>query len=56
VSARTLPRRQSDFFARFSSLTGKDQNPKFARLSAEDSQSIREIVRDTKTNLPQYWE
>ncbi len=37
-------------------LTGKDQNPKFAGLSAEDRQSIREIVRDTKTNLPQYWE
>jgi hypothetical protein len=37
-------------------LTGKDQNPKFDRLSAEERQSIREIVRDTKTNLPQYWE
>ena len=36
-------------------LTGKDKNPKFARLSAEDRQSILEIVRDTKSSLPPYW-
>lgn len=36
-------------------LTGKDTNPKFARLSPEDRRAILEIVRDTKANLPTYW-
>jgi len=36
-------------------LTGKDTDPKFARLSADDRQNILEIVRDTKKNLPAYW-
>jgi len=36
-------------------LTGKDADPKFARLSADDRRNILEIVRDTKTNMPSYW-
>ena len=36
-------------------LTGKDTDPKFARLSAPDRQAILEILRDTKTGLPSYW-
>ena len=36
-------------------LSGKDTNPKFARLSGEDRDAIREIVRDTKPGLPDYW-
>jgi len=36
-------------------LTGKDQTPQFARLSADDRKSILEIVRETKPNLPGYW-
>ncbi len=36
-------------------LTGKDTDPKFARLSAQDRQSILEILRDTKTSLPDYF-
>lgn len=36
-------------------LTGKDETPKFARLSASDRKAILEILRDTKKNLPEYW-
>jgi hypothetical protein len=36
-------------------LTGKDTSPRFARLSAEDRRNVLEIVRDTKPNLPAYW-
>jgi hypothetical protein len=36
-------------------LGGKDTNKEFVHLSAEDRQSIREILRATKTNLPDYW-
>ena len=36
-------------------LTGKDINPKFARLSAGDRRAILEILRDTKPNLPAHW-
>ncbi|HXP87167.1 MAG TPA: hypothetical protein VN841_20720 [Bryobacteraceae bacterium] len=36
-------------------LTGKDQNPKFAKLSAEDRRNVLEIVRETKRGLPAYW-
>jgi hypothetical protein len=36
-------------------LTGKDQNPKFAKLSSDDRTAILAILRDTKPNLPPYW-
>jgi hypothetical protein len=36
-------------------LTGKDQSKEFAHLSADDRNAIREILRDTKPNLPAYW-
>jgi hypothetical protein len=36
-------------------LTGKEVNPKFARLSAEDRRAVLEILRDTKPNLPVDW-
>jgi lysyl-tRNA synthetase class I len=36
-------------------LTGKDQSPKFAKLSADDRHNVLEIVRATKPNLPAYW-
>ena len=36
-------------------LTGKDQGPAFAHLSAEDRTAILEIVRETKQGLPAYW-
>jgi uncharacterized protein with ATP-grasp and redox domains len=36
-------------------LTGEDQTPKFKRLSAEDRRAVLEILRDTKSNLPDYW-
>jgi hypothetical protein len=36
-------------------LTGRDQSQKFKRLSAEDRLAVLEILRDTKSNLPDYW-
>ncbi len=37
-------------------LTGKDQSHKFARLSNDDRRAIIEILRDTKPNLPAYYQ
>jgi hypothetical protein len=36
-------------------LSGKDQSPDFARLTAEDRHSILEILLATKTGLPEEW-
>ncbi len=36
-------------------LVGKDTDPQFARLAANDRQAILEILRETKPNLPEYW-
>jgi hypothetical protein len=39
----------------FNVLTGKNTDPKFARLSADDRRNVLEILRATKPNLPAYW-
>jgi hypothetical protein len=39
----------------FEVLTGKDHSEKFARLSDKDRANILSILRDTKSNLPDYW-
>jgi hypothetical protein len=39
----------------FNALTGKDTDPKFAKLSADDRRNVLEILRATKPNLPAYW-
>jgi hypothetical protein len=36
-------------------LSGKDENPKFARLTPTDRRAILEILRDTKPGLPAYF-
>jgi hypothetical protein len=36
-------------------LTGKDQSKPFAHLSADDRAAIRQILRDTKKDLPSDW-
>lgn len=36
-------------------LSGKDQGPKFARISADDRKAVLTILRDTKPSLPAYW-
>jgi hypothetical protein len=36
-------------------LSGKDTSPAWARLSAEDKTNVREILRETKPNLPGWW-
>jgi hypothetical protein len=37
-------------------LTGKDTSKEFAHLSADDRRAILEILIETKTNLPGYWQ
>lgn len=36
-------------------LTNKNTSPRFARISADDRRNVLEIVRETKTGLPDYW-
>jgi hypothetical protein len=36
-------------------LTGVDADPQFAKISVEDRRAILEILRETKTNLPNCW-
>jgi hypothetical protein len=36
-------------------LNGKDSSKEFAHLSPEDRDAIRQILLDTKPNLPKYW-
>ena len=36
-------------------LAGKDNSPKYARISSQDRANILEIFRDTKPNLPDYF-
>lgn len=36
-------------------LSGKNQDPAFSKTSPEDRKAILEIVRDTKSGLPDYW-
>lgn len=36
-------------------LTGRDQDPRYARLSQDDRSAIREILVATKPNLPDEW-
>ncbi len=36
-------------------LSGQDKSDDFAHLSGEDRSAIREILRDTKPGLPDYW-
>jgi hypothetical protein len=36
-------------------LSGKDNSPEFAHLSAGDRQAVLEILRATKPDLPAYW-
>jgi hypothetical protein len=36
-------------------LSGKDQSKPFAHLTAADRQAVREILRETKKDMPAYW-
>jgi hypothetical protein len=36
-------------------LSGKDDSPTYARLSADDRRAVLEILRDTKPHLPAHW-
>ncbi len=39
----------------FDILTGKNTDPQFEQLTAEDRLAVLEILRDTKKSLPDYW-
>lgn len=39
----------------FDVLTNKNTSARFARISAADRRNVLEILRDTKTGLPDYW-
>ena len=39
----------------FDVLSGKEQDPRFGALGAEDRQAILEILRETKPGMPSYW-
>ena len=47
--------RQRIYQRLFDVLSGMDRNPKFAHISDTDRRAILEIVRDTKTDVPDYW-
>jgi hypothetical protein len=53
--AIAAPRRMQIYQRLYDVLTGKDQSPAFARLSAADRRAVLEIVRDTKPDLPPIW-
>lgn len=36
-------------------LTGGDQSPRYAHVSASDRRAILDILRETKSHLPAYW-
>ena len=36
-------------------LTGADRSERFRHLTASDRQAIRDIVAETKPNLPPFW-
>ncbi len=39
----------------FDVLTEREKSPRYASLNADDRRAILEILRDTKTDLPDYW-
>ena len=52
-----LPEKSKDYVLQrlWDVLSGKDQSEKFSHLSKTDRQAILEILRDTKSALPDYW-
>jgi hypothetical protein len=53
-----LPEPVKDYVLRrlWEILIGRDTAADFAHLSASDRRAVLEILRDTKPNLPEYWE
>jgi len=47
--------RQSVYQRLFDVLSGRERNEKYASLTPDERADILEIVRETKTNLPEYW-
>ena len=39
----------------FEILTGQNQEPQFASVTADERKAVLEILRETKPNLPPYW-
>jgi hypothetical protein len=40
----------------YDALSGKDEDEQFAHLTDGDRQAIREIIKETKSNLPDFWQ
>ena len=40
----------------FDVLTAREKSPRFARLTSNDRRAILDILRDTKKDLPDYWD
>jgi len=53
----SLPRWDLDriYHRLYDVLTGKDQDKRFGKLSADDRSNVLEILRATKSSLPDYW-
>ena len=53
----TLPKPALEYIYRrlYEVLSGKDQTKTFAGLPAAERTAILEILRETKTGLPDYW-
>lgn len=47
--------RNAVYFRMWQVLSGQDEDPRYARLSASDRRAIVEILRDTKPGLPAYF-
>jgi hypothetical protein len=53
-----LPKPALDYFYRrlWDVLTGKDKDEAFATLTRSDREAILSILRQTKADLPSYWQ
>jgi lysyl-tRNA synthetase class I len=47
--------REAIYRRMYAVLSGQDQAPRYARLTTADRRAIMEILRETKTGLPEYF-
>jgi hypothetical protein len=47
--------RQAIYRRMYAVLSGQDQAPRYARQTPADRRAIMEILRETKTGLPEYF-
>jgi len=49
------PAKEKVYARLFEVLSGKEQSPEYENLSAQSRREILEILRETKSDLPDYW-